>query len=169
MNIYITNLGKYNEGFLIGEWVELPVSDEELKEVLKRIGINEKYEEYFITDYECDFMEIGEYDSINTLNEIAEKIDELNKEEQKIVKALISEQIYTVDEAIEKVNDCDYMMYYDCENMTDVAYQVVEINEYLNNVPDNVARYFDYKAFGRDLQLENTFIFLENNEVIEVF
>lgn len=27
MNIYLTNLGKYNEGQLIGEWVELPVSN----------------------------------------------------------------------------------------------------------------------------------------------
>lgn len=55
MNIYLTNLGKYNEGQLIGEWVELPVSNEELQKVFERIGINEEYEEYFITDYECDF------------------------------------------------------------------------------------------------------------------
>lgn len=33
MKIYLTNLGKYNEGQLVGEWVELPVSQEELKEV----------------------------------------------------------------------------------------------------------------------------------------
>ena len=51
MNIYLTNLGKYNEGQLIGEWVELPVSNEELQKVFERIGINEEYEEYFITDY----------------------------------------------------------------------------------------------------------------------
>lgn len=35
MNIYLTNLGKYNEGQLIGEWVELPVSNEELQKYLK--------------------------------------------------------------------------------------------------------------------------------------
>ena len=79
MNIYLTNLGKYNEGELTGEWVKLPVSDEELQEVFKRIGINKEYEEYFITDYECDFYEIGEYESISTLNEMAEKIDNLNE------------------------------------------------------------------------------------------
>lgn len=27
-NIYVTNLGKYNEGYLIGEWVSLPTSNE---------------------------------------------------------------------------------------------------------------------------------------------
>lgn len=42
MNIYLTNLGKYNEGQLIGEWVELPVSNEELQKVFERIGINEE-------------------------------------------------------------------------------------------------------------------------------
>ena len=76
MNIYLTNLGKYNEGQLIGEWVELPVSNEELQKVFERIGINEEYEEYFITDYECDFYEVGEYENIDTLNDIAERIDE---------------------------------------------------------------------------------------------
>lgn len=33
---YITNLGKYNEGYLIGEWINFPITDEELDEVLKR-------------------------------------------------------------------------------------------------------------------------------------
>ena len=33
MNIYLTNLGKYNEGELVGEWVQLPISNEELQEV----------------------------------------------------------------------------------------------------------------------------------------
>ena len=52
--------------------------------------------------------------------------------------------------------------------MTDIAYQVVEECEYLNNVPDNVARYFDYESFGRDLGIERTYIFLDGSEVIEI-
>lgn len=31
MEIYLTNLGKYNEGYLVGEWVHLPVSSDDLK------------------------------------------------------------------------------------------------------------------------------------------
>ena len=108
MKIYLTNLGKYNEGILQGEWVELPVSQEELQEVFKRIGINEEYEEYFITDYECDFYEVGEYENLDTLNDIAERIEELDEEESKVVKALMSELGYTLDEAIDKVNNGDY-------------------------------------------------------------
>lgn len=169
MNIYLTNLGKYNEGELIGEWVELPISNEELQEVFKRIGINEEYEEYFITDYECDFYEVGEYENIDTLNEIAERLDELNETESKIVKAMMSECGYTLDEAIEKVNNGDYMIYSDCNDMTDVAYQVVENCGYLNNVPETVSRYFDYESFGRDLGIEGTYIFTDDNEAIEIY
>lgn len=39
LRIYLTNLGKYNEGMLVGEWVDLPVSEEELEKVFKRIGV----------------------------------------------------------------------------------------------------------------------------------
>lgn len=169
MNIYLTNLGKYNEGELIGEWVELPVSHEELQKVFERIGINEEYEEYFITDYECDFYEVGEYESLDTLNEIAERIEELGKEESEVVKALMSELGYTLNEAIDKVNSGDYRIYSDCDDMTDIAYQVVEECGYLNNVPDNVARYFDYESFGRDLGIEGTYIFTDDNNAIEIF
>nr|DAE56177.1 MAG TPA: antirestriction protein [Bacteriophage sp.] len=169
MNIYLTNLGKYNEGELIGEWVELPVSHEELQKVFERIGINEEYEEYFITDYECDFYEVGEYESLDTLNEIAERIEELGEEESEVVKALMSELGYTLNEAIDKVNSGDYRIYSDCDDMTDIAYQVVEECGYLNNVPDNVARYFDYESFGRDLGIEGTYIFTDDNNAIEIF
>ena len=159
MNIYLTNLGKYNEGELTGEWVKLPVSDEELQEVFKRIGINKEYEEYFITDYECDFYEIGEYESISTLNEMAEKIDNLNEEQEQVVKVLMSECGYDLDDAIEKAESGDYRIYSNCDNMTDVAYAVVEECDYLRNVPETVARYFDYEAFGRDLGIKEVFIF----------
>lgn len=169
MNIYLTNLGKYNEGELIGEWVELPVSQEELQKVFERIGINEEYEEYFITDYECDFYEVGEYESLDTLNEIAERIEELGEEESEVVKALMSELGYTLNEAIDKVNSGDYRIYSDCDDMADIAYQVVEECGYLNNVPDNVARYFDYESFGRDLGIEGTYIFTDDNNAIEIF
>lgn len=67
LNIFITNLGKYNEGKLVGEWLKLPVSEEEFKAAKKRIGINEHYEEYFISDYECSIenFKVEEYEYID--------------------------------------------------------------------------------------------------------
>lgn len=51
---FITNLGKYNEGELVGEWVKFPTTTTELKKVFERIGIGSEddfgnpHEEWFI-------------------------------------------------------------------------------------------------------------------------
>ena len=39
---FITNLGKYNEGILVGEWVKFPVTNEEMQAVFRRIGIGRR-------------------------------------------------------------------------------------------------------------------------------
>ena len=36
---YVTNLGKYNEGYLVGEWVKFPVTPDEMQDVFRRIGM----------------------------------------------------------------------------------------------------------------------------------
>ena len=90
IKIFVTNLGKYNEGYLVGEWLELPATDEEIAATLERIGISDKpdalgryYEEYFITDYESDIdgFTCGEYESISNLNEIAEALADADPEQ----------------------------------------------------------------------------------------
>ena len=62
MRIYIANLGKYNEGELVGAWFTPPVGFEEVKE---RIGLNDEYEEYAIHDYELPFEIRRNYRSCN--------------------------------------------------------------------------------------------------------
>jgi len=78
IRIALTNLGKYNEGKLTYAWLSLPATDEEIAESLREINVapNTEYEEHFISEYEAPF-EIGEYESINTLNEIAEQLVEV--------------------------------------------------------------------------------------------
>ena len=166
LRIYFTNLGKYNEGTLQGEWLELPCTSEELDAVKERIGINAQYEEWFITDYETDIegVEVGEYSNIDELNELAEQLEELEEDGKKAIQACLLDG-YTFAEALEKVNNGDYCIYWDCDNMTDVAYEVVEQCGYLQNVPEQVARYFDYEAFGRDLDIEGKFYNIDGDMV----
>ena len=33
MRVYIANLGKYNEGELVGDWFSFPIDEEELRSV----------------------------------------------------------------------------------------------------------------------------------------
>ena len=42
MQVYIANLGKYNEGELVGDWFSFPLDEEVIAE---RIGLNAEYEE----------------------------------------------------------------------------------------------------------------------------
>lgn len=87
----ITNLGKYNEGALVGEWVKFPTTLEELKKVFERIGIGAKddfeqtYEEWFITDYDCYvdglYDLLGEYANLDELNHLTSKLDCMNQDE----------------------------------------------------------------------------------------
>ena len=66
MQVYIANLGKYNEGELVGAWFTFPIDFEEVKE---KIGLNDEYEEYAIHDYELPFT-VDEYTSIGELNRL---------------------------------------------------------------------------------------------------
>ena len=50
IKIFLTNLDQYNQGALVGEWLKLPVTNEdELEALLKRIGVSQGSAEYFIT------------------------------------------------------------------------------------------------------------------------
>ena len=93
MKIFITNLGKYCEGYLVGKWVQLPISDDKLDEVLKEIGIDEYYEETFISDCENDIIGlndvISEYSSISVLNKLAQRLEELSADDARKLGAVL--------------------------------------------------------------------------------
>ena len=76
LEAYVTNLGKYNEGRLMGAPLNFPTTTEEVQALLKRIGVDGvRYEEIFITDFESDILglydHLGEYESIDELNHLA--------------------------------------------------------------------------------------------------
>ncbi len=115
MRIYLTDLAAYNEGYLIGEWIELPCDDleDKVKTILKRgdeacLSFVD-HEEYFITDWECDYKDIGEYDDIHALNELAETMEELDEDTLNKIQALKAyhgENYYNnIEDAIKALDD----------------------------------------------------------------
>lgn len=163
LKINVTNLKKYNEGALVGEWVSLPC--EGLEEVLNKIS-NNGNDELFISDYETDIsnLKISEYDDILQLNEIAEEIDNLSDDEVIALQAYL-EQYNDIEQALEEVRQGNYTIYYDCDDMSDVAYQVVNESGLLDGVPETLKGYFDYEAYGRDIDINGTFIQIDNSFV----
>ena len=140
---FITNLGKYNEGHLIGEWIEFPIDEDEPEAVFERIGINEEYEEFFFTDWECDFETgLGECESIEKVNELAEALEDADIE---IIKAIIEATGYSIEQALEME---DNVTFYANTTLEDVAYEMIHD---CYQLPEIAERYFDYEAFARDL------------------
>lgn len=158
VKVFLTNLGKYNEGQLIGKWVEMPIDEDELEEVLESIGINEEYEEFFITDYEAPFK-IGEYDSIESINEKIEAYEDALESvcDEDALEALLDEG-YSLDEIV----GYDYCIHYNVNDMSDIAYNYV--NECYNVDEMPLGNYIDYEALGRDMGYERTYIFYNDKE-----
>ncbi len=99
LNVYVTNLGKYNEGYLVGEWLKLPTDEEKIKECFKRIGLNDEYEEYFITDYESDVeLKCSEYVNLETLNEKIQELEDATNGEYEKLRAVINRDYFREDQ-----------------------------------------------------------------------
>ena len=164
MKIYLTNLGRYNEGYLVGKWVKLPVCEEVLDKVLKEIGINEYYEEYFITDYENDIVGIGdvisEYSSVQALNELAQRLEDLSDDEADKLGAVLEYEacrsVSDVLELLDKLDEFDLLT--DVTDDEELGYYYAE--EYCSiDIPEHIQPYFDYEKFGRDVRLQSCCLF----------
>lgn len=157
---WVTNLGKYNEGEIIDKAVNFPLADEdEIKNILKEIGIGAEYEEYFIADYDAEFdtTDLGEYTPLSRLQEIGERYSELSDEERTVFNE-ISSETSTLDEAFGIVEDGNYIIYSDCDSMKDVAYQYVDNTGLLENIPTSVSNYFDYEKFSREMNIRGWYV-----------
>lgn len=170
---FITNLSKYNEGELVGEWITFPISDEELNKVFARIGMNyinengEKvntgYEEYFFTDWDdldANISEPLEYVSIKEINEIAENFKNCDDE---LFAAII--EVFGFDDAIH-TNPEDYTL---LPCYTDEELGVYYIEELYPELEDKLGMffsYFNYEAFGRDCRLEQAGDFTKYGYVV---
>lgn len=148
--MYIANLGKYNEGELVGAWFTPPIDFDEVKE---RIGLND---EYAIHDYELPF-EIEEYTDFEEINRLCSLVEELEGEGfGDVIDDLLKGSGYSLEELVE--NKYDIVYYPDCDSMADVAYHLVNETGMLDGIPDDITRYFDYEAYGRDLDIGGNFI-----------
>ena len=173
LSVFLTNLGKYNEGFLIGEWVNLPIGEAELEKVMERIGIDDEfYEETFLTDWESPIRAlhrlVGEYSSIEDLNEIVEELENISDDDVDVLNA-IYDSVGNFDTMLQVYKNGDYRIYQNCYKMEDVA------REYLNEIgafyglPDFVEIYFDFESYGRDMAIEGWFSELDDGTIIQVY
>ena len=77
IEVFVSNLAKYNEGELNGQWTTLPVDDVN-KDILDKLDLGGDskqgyYHDWFISDYEAPFT-ISENDDLYALNKLAEAL-----------------------------------------------------------------------------------------------
>lgn len=179
---YITNLGAYNAGALIGEWINFPISDEELKNVLLRIGVYEtddeermlseqfyeEYisEEYFFTDYDSDepmpfsiAKFFGEYSSIDSINEFAEYIDGLSDDDLDLLEAYFEafNEPYDVDDFIDIAENVHRFYLIDVNDNDELGRYFVDNGLFGDEIPSCYESYLDYEAIGNDIAYSGSF------------
>lgn len=161
IRIYVANLGKYNEGELVGSWISLPIDEDELNEILeKEVGLTldsheaflrgqageRVYEEWAIHDWESEFFsDISEWASISQLNEKAEIIDGWNDYEKRTMLAAIEEfgdeaWLYDAD---------DFVLYDEIESDEDMGHWWAHDSGcYDLDSMSELADFIDYEKFG---------------------
>lgn len=173
LNVWIGNLGKYNEGELVGEWLELPVSKKELDTFLReKVGLQltqeevEKaltedgvcYEEYMINDYETDLpIKVSEYSNLNMLNLLAMASEKVNNMEA--VEAYIEYQgTDDIEEIINVMLQEDNIPFYpyeeNSENLSNEEKYGMS-KAIWNGLDEILEKYyvtdcFDYEKYGMD-------------------
>ena len=143
LGVYLTNLRKYNEGELFGEWLYLPMDDDELKKKFKEIIPDD--DEYFISDYDDEYgFSFGEYEDIFKLNDLLSQVDDMTK-----VAGMMEWKGYDLEEAVEEQDNYKYVpemtgAEYE-EEMVDECYDLQEKLGWINNYID-----IDYERMADD-------------------
>lgn len=158
--IYIANLSKYVEGKLVGEWVKLPIDEEDLKKEIASILGND--EEYAIHDYELPFN-VGEYDSPYDINKVLQIMEEKGIEND--VMEIYSDNFDLYD--FDKLDDLEYSYIEDVSNYTELANKLVDEGLYFSiTIPQELEGYINYEAIGRDINCNGEWIITNNNNAV---
>ena len=162
--IYVADLKSYNEGNLVGEWIDLSEYNDgsEVQEKITELmeEYSEKYHdgeetEHAIHDYEnfdsslySEYMGESEFDTIISAYKILDDYPELNME---VITEIMSDYNLEGDEVVQWIDE-RYVGKFDSDE--DLGYNFVEMVGGIENV-SNSDFYFDYEKLGRDLSIND--------------
>ena len=157
LNLFVNTWGNYNEnGADGGQWITLPMEEEELQEVLENIAaaMGDQDPEWAIHDYEwesdIELGDVNEMDSITEWNDRCQEACDLEEWESQEIAAAMEAYGYTFPEALERQQRGSFTLYAGMD-LEEVAEEL--INE-CYDLPEFALRYFDYEAFARDLSYD---------------
>ncbi|MCI8310127.1 antirestriction protein ArdA [uncultured Clostridium sp.] len=183
-SIFAQNLAYYNEGYIAGDWIDLPQSPEVIDKYLKEVvKVDDEHEEYEIAD--IDNIEPFPYSSIQwasvkDINELAIIFSTLDNFQKEAVLAHLvyeEEEYYGIDELINICLQADNIAYYQynfegiehCENCSPdvkMGYTMAEeIGLYYELEKLGATNYFDFEKYGESYSYNHQL--LENGYLIQ--
>lgn len=159
--IYVADLAAYNAGKLRGEWIDaLQDADDiqaEIDEMLSN-SLEPVAEDWAIHDYE-QFYGVGDYLGEHPSLEDIATAAELISEKGELAGLVIAHFCGDLNEAKSALED-KYSGEHD--SLADYAEELSEGS--IGDIPENIARYIDYEAMGRDMELGGDVFTLETND-----
>ena len=151
LSVYIANLDEYVKGNLVGDWVSLPIDEDDFEDFLKTIG---NPEELAIHDYENNLglygLKIGEYMSIKELNELGERIENIDTCNVDALNALY-EALGDFEETL-ACYESDNYVYYGDMTLEEIAQEYIKE---CYDIPAVLENYINYTAFARDMSYDS--------------
>lgn len=183
-SIFAQNLAYYNEGYIVGDWIDLPQSPEVIDRYLKEVvKVDDEHEEYEIADVEnikpFPYSSI-QWANVKDINNLAIIFSKLNESQKEAILAHLvyeGEEHYGIDELINiclQADDIAYYQYYfdgieHCENCSPevkMGYTMAEEIGLYNELEKlGAINYFDFEKYGESY--EDNHQLLENGYLIQ--
>ena len=174
VKVFCQNLGKYNEGQIVGDWIQLPTTNVKIDEFLKDVvGLNEEYEEYMIADYDLSeklsFIPKDEYCNIHDLNLLAKQISMISQHDLRAVSLYMQDAYdFELEEILNVCVQKNKLVYfdYDFEGAHQMMNRGVSEEKMLgyqlannNGLTRALKRYdvdycFDFEKYGLDQSID---------------
>lgn len=145
-------LGCYNGGRLVGKWVDgIEAADTQGAGLTDSAGhcLICNADEFWVFDHEgYEGLISGECSPMEA-QEKADILEGVEEGEREILRAWVA-NMGAADIDLDNMREC-YAGEYESDEA--FAYEYVESTGMLSGIPESVARYFDYEALGRDMDM----------------
>ena len=162
IRIYVACLAAYNKGILYGRWIDATQGEDHIQERIQAMlarSLMPDAEEWAIHDYEgFEGVSISEYESIQTVAELAAFIEEYGP-----VAAKLIEHCGDLEEAKDTMRDHYAGVY------SSVANFAQELTEETTKIPDNLLYYIDWNRMARDLEINDVLALESGFEEVHIF
>lgn len=179
-SVFVQNLAYYNEGEIVGGWLELPQEPEEIEKYLKDIvKVDDEHEEYEVADIENFNFEykIIQWENLRKINNLAIIYSKLNETQKEAVLGYYNniDNNLSINEIINICIQADKIPYYnyyfegmsnfyDISNDEKIGRTMAEANGLYDILEKNkVEDFFDFERYGE--QFSYNYELLENGYI----